>query len=312
MSNSFQIGSTEIMPTRFILNQRSHILSDSTTSKDQLTLQDHTDQTDKNDLPNMVHYPSLKDLPKTCQPRERLLNDGVHTLDPIALLSLILGTGNGQYEDAYQMAQRMLHMCGGIQGLFQSDLKSLCSIDGIGPVKACRLLAAFEFSKRALYSLNKNSSMKLDYRSKLARIARDLWVEDTHMLLAYPHPMIQETRTLALDHALTLDLNLTPYLRQLLMAQSELSLSKDQILRSLSTENQTAISPNKEVFQTWVIFILHACEVPQKEEMIVAKKLYDKAQLLEVPIETIMMVSETQDWILLSTHKTLNQEVYIK
>ena len=222
------------------------------------------------------------------RPRERLIRQGVHALDPASLLALLLGTGQGQKEDAYQMAQRILYQCGGVKQLIHSDLSTLLSLKGIGEVKACRLLAAFELTRRVLQiehqiiSTDTTYPSYKSYREKLVRIARDLWVEDTHMVLAYPYPFIDEIQTLSLDQKISEKSDLISYLRQLVLVQNAVD----------------EISNHTSSFQYWIIFILQACEHFSETDQSFAEQLHQKAEMLGIPIYTIMMISESQDWVL--------------
>ncbi|MCA9537348.1 MAG: hypothetical protein KC620_00585 [Myxococcales bacterium] len=91
----------------------------------------------------------LARMPAEERPRERLLRDGAHTLEPEALLALVLGTGRGAGEDALALATRVLNELGGVEALAAAQLGDLRQISGIGPVKAARIRAAFELALRA-------------------------------------------------------------------------------------------------------------------------------------------------------------------
>jgi DNA repair protein RadC len=84
----------------------------------------------------------IRDLPRDDRPRERLLTHGAETLSDAELLALIIGSGvPGQ--NAIQLARALL--ADGIRNLRRRDLET---IRGIGPAKAARIVAIYEFAKR--------------------------------------------------------------------------------------------------------------------------------------------------------------------
>lgn len=82
------------------------------------------------------------------RPRERLVHYGARALSDAELLALVLGTGTSR-EPVEVLAQRMLVVAGGLQGLCRRGMSRLCELDGLGLAKATRLLAAFELGVRA-------------------------------------------------------------------------------------------------------------------------------------------------------------------
>ena len=84
----------------------------------------------------------IRDLPRDDRPRERLLTHGAETLSDAELLALIIGSGvRGQ--NAIQLARVLL--ADGIRNLRRRDLGA---IRGVGPAKAARIVATYEFAKR--------------------------------------------------------------------------------------------------------------------------------------------------------------------
>lgn len=74
---------------------------------------------------------------------------GRAALSDTELLALILGTGN-RGEPVLQLAARVLSELGGVHGLGRYGPGALEAIDGLGPTKASRLVAALELGRRAL------------------------------------------------------------------------------------------------------------------------------------------------------------------
>ena len=94
----------------------------------------------------------LKDWPEKDKPRERLARLGANALSDAEILAILLGTGNFR-ESALEVAQRMICFSmkqygAGLGFLKQACAEELCTLSGIGPVKAARLKAAVELAKR--------------------------------------------------------------------------------------------------------------------------------------------------------------------
>ncbi len=115
---------------------------------------------------------TIKDIPINERPRERLINYGSETLSNEELLAIIIKTGTKKIS-AKMLANNLLVAIGGIEKLKEINYEYLESIIGIGPAKACELLAAIELGKRInreVKSLKKikfnNSKVVYDYYSK--------------------------------------------------------------------------------------------------------------------------------------------------
>ncbi len=93
------------------------------------------------------YRPTIKDLPPSERPRERLLARGAADLTTPELLAIILRTGL-QSENAVAVAQRLLARFGGLVGLARALPAELCAERGLGAAKAAQLLAALELGRR--------------------------------------------------------------------------------------------------------------------------------------------------------------------
>ena len=91
--------------------------------------------------------PTIKDLPEDQRPRERLAQFGPDALTDAELLAIIIRDGTRK-ESAIQLAQRLLTSFGGVRGMANRAVTELCEADGIGPAKACQMLAALALSRR--------------------------------------------------------------------------------------------------------------------------------------------------------------------
>ncbi len=92
-------------------------------------------------------YLSVKAMPDSERPRERLLNYGAAALADRELLAIILRTGSSG-ENALDLARRLLTSYGGLAGLARIEAAQLLAEPGIGPAKASQVLAAVELGRR--------------------------------------------------------------------------------------------------------------------------------------------------------------------
>ncbi len=97
----------------------------------------------------LEYHPTIKDLPATERPRERLKKYGAGALSNAELLAIILRTGVGG-ENVLNLAARLLARFGGLIGLARASFSELCEEKGIGVAKAAQLKAALELGRRLL------------------------------------------------------------------------------------------------------------------------------------------------------------------
>ena len=90
---------------------------------------------------------TVRDLPPTERPRERLIALGAETLSQHELLCCILGRGIAG-ESVLVTAQRLLKAFGTLQGLAEASVEQLATVRGVGPAKAAQLKAAIELARR--------------------------------------------------------------------------------------------------------------------------------------------------------------------
>jgi DNA repair protein RadC len=92
---------------------------------------------------------SLKELPASARPREKLLALGAASLADAELLALLLRTGvRGQ--GVLQLAQSLLERFGGFAGLLRADAPALAGVKGLGPAKRAELAAVVEMARRSM------------------------------------------------------------------------------------------------------------------------------------------------------------------
>lgn len=91
---------------------------------------------------------TIKDLPISERPREKLYNYGVSVLSNAELLSIIIRTGHKE-DTAIDVAREILSIDDkGIGYLADISLEELMQVKGIGKCKAAQILAAIEIGKR--------------------------------------------------------------------------------------------------------------------------------------------------------------------
>ena len=93
------------------------------------------------------HALTVRDLPLSERPRERLAQLGAEALSEQELLACILGRGIAG-ESVLVGARRVLARFGTLRGLQDASVEQLADVHGIGPAKAAQLKAAVEVARR--------------------------------------------------------------------------------------------------------------------------------------------------------------------
>lgn len=99
---------------------------------------------------NMVINKSytIKDLPESERPREKLSKYGVSSLSNAELIAIIIRTGYGD-DTAIDLANRILSIdSSGVKFLSYATVEELTTIRGIGNCKAAQIQASIELGKR--------------------------------------------------------------------------------------------------------------------------------------------------------------------
>ncbi|MCJ7576159.1 MAG: DNA repair protein RadC [Dehalococcoidia bacterium] len=90
---------------------------------------------------------TVRDLPLSERPRERLLKLGSEALSAQEILALILGRGT-RGESVMMISQKLLGRFGNLKGVANASVEELTQTKGIGPAKAAQIKAALELSRR--------------------------------------------------------------------------------------------------------------------------------------------------------------------
>ena len=97
----------------------------------------------------MLRSLTVRDLPASERPRERLVAVGPEALSEQELLCCILGRGIAG-ESVLVTAQRLLQAFGGVRGIADASVEQLGRVRGVGPAKAAQLKAAVELARRVI------------------------------------------------------------------------------------------------------------------------------------------------------------------
>lgn len=200
----------------------------------------------------------IKDLPKHEQPREKLIEKGVENLRDNELMAILLRTGI-EGKDVMKVSNEILSKYPK-KKLLALKYIELSKIKGIGPGKACLLLAAFELTKRALEVEDNNLPTINNAKDAMAQL--------------------QELRTAKKEHFVALYLN----------ARNQL-IHKETI--SIGTLNASLVHP-REVFKPAIehlaasVILAHnhpSGEVEASEaDLELTKRLKEAGKLLGVEV----------------------------
>jgi DNA repair protein RadC len=108
---------------------------------------------------------TIKELPKVERPREKLMQYGPEKLSNSELLAIILRSGTKE-ENVIELANKILKRFSAneLPNLTYNDLKDY---PGLGPAKACEIVACFELGKRLLK----------DKKAEIYLTPKDVWEE---------------------------------------------------------------------------------------------------------------------------------------
>ncbi len=95
------------------------------------------------------YHLSVREWPRSEQPREKLAAQGANQLSSAELLAILLRVGS-QGEDVLSLSQRLLVTYGGLTGLSRISLPVLEGERGLGPAKAVTVKAALELGRRLM------------------------------------------------------------------------------------------------------------------------------------------------------------------
>ena len=100
------------------------------------------------DVGKTRYSPTIKELPLTDRPRERLAIHGPQALTSAELLAILIRVGN-QERSAVSLGEELLAQFGSVNDVAAAEIQELSAVKGIGDAKAAQIKAAIEFGKRA-------------------------------------------------------------------------------------------------------------------------------------------------------------------
>ena len=137
----------------------------------------------------------IRDWPLHERPREKLLARGAAFLSDAELLAIFLGSGQ-RGQSAVDTGRHLIQEKHGLRGLLDLSAKELAKLKGLGPARACALMAALELGTRHLALRLERGEALTDPRKAgdyFARRLRSLphevfacmFLDNQHQLLAY-------------------------------------------------------------------------------------------------------------------------------
>lgn len=200
----------------------------------------------------------IKDIPKIDRPREKLIVKGSQNLKDEELLAVLLGTGikgKNVIEVAKQILQKYPK-----RKLLKMQYADLAKIKGIGPAKACIILASLELTKRAL-DVQEETLPKIESAQDV--LAQAVYLRD-------------KTR----EHFMVIYLN----------ARNEMIFKKPMFIGTL---NASLVHP-REIFQEALrqnsasVILVHNhpsgdCE-PSEEDLLITKRIVDAGKTMGIDV----------------------------
>lgn len=93
------------------------------------------------------YQPTIRQLPASERPRERLREHGPRYLNNAELVAILLRTGIAG-ENAISLATRIIAGFEGLGGLARAEYAELCDQRGLSDAKTCEIMAALELGRR--------------------------------------------------------------------------------------------------------------------------------------------------------------------
>lgn len=128
-------------------------------------------------MDNYCEYTTIKNMPISERPREKMLTYGCQSLSNAELLAIILSTGTKD-RTAIDLARGILNMSNeGLRTLTNCTIEELMQIKGVGLAKASQIIAAVELGKRIALTANVNN-----YKIKGPEDVNNLLMEEMRYL----------------------------------------------------------------------------------------------------------------------------------
>lgn len=132
--------------------------------------------------------PKIKDIPKFDRPREKMEKYGPGKLSDAELLAILLRTGTKDL-NVLKLSQKILQKFEN-EKFINITIDELKTIHGLGPVKACEIIACFELGRRMLKG--KKSSILLSPKDVWERMEDIRGSKKEHFVVFYLDSRNQE------------------------------------------------------------------------------------------------------------------------
>src|SRR5947208_12306825 len=117
---------------------------------------------------------SIRELPRSERPRERLIDLGAQALSSAELLAILLGSG-GLGRTALQLGQTVLAGAGGsLRRIAMQPVVALTSQAGVGTARAATVHAALELGRRMAAESREDGGPVRSPRDRVAPLAAPL------------------------------------------------------------------------------------------------------------------------------------------
>ena len=212
---------------------------------------------------------TIKELPEDERPREKLLRYGCAFLSNGELLAILIGTGTKD-SSALSVAHQILAIEeAGLSYLADCAPEELCSIEGVGIAKSCKVIAAIELGKRIAGSPGE----------KRYTVGNPEEVAALYM---------EEMRHLKKEHFKVLFLN----------TKNEIMSAENTSIGNL---NSSIVHP-REVFRSAVkkgaaaIIVIHnhpsGNPLPSQNDLDITRRLEEAGQLLGIPVLDHLIIGD--------------------
>lgn len=114
---------------------------------------------------------TVRDMPSSERPRERLLRHGPEALSVQELIALVLGRG-GPQKPVLALAQELLIKFGSLRGIATASADELQGMTGIKLAKAAQLKAVFELGRRLDEETGQIASLPVKSPEDVVRMVR--------------------------------------------------------------------------------------------------------------------------------------------
>jgi len=211
----------------------------------------------------------IKDLPKNERPREKLISRGAQNLKDEELLAILLSTGV-EGKNVVEVARQILRKYSK-KKLLKLTYNDLSKIKGIGPAKACIILAGQELVKRALKIQ--------DETLPIIRSAKDVVAQAVYL------------RDRTREHLMTIYLN----------ARNEMIWKKQSTF--IGTLNANLVHP-REIFKEALehnaasVILVHnhpsGDPTPSEDDLVITKRLVEAGKILGIEVVDHIIVTKTR------------------